>query len=234
MPHPATLAPEPTQDRITAAAAALFHEKGYAATSISDIVSAAGVRSGSLYHFFQSKEALLLAVLRRYLDLLGPVVMAPVEARSTDPIERVFALMGWYREFMWAARLRRGCPVGNLALEVSDTNPAARALAAQNFAAWASHVERWLTEARDRLPAGADPRALSRFVLTVMEGAVMQAKACDDLAPFDESIEQLRAHFHMLEEAAQAERAARGGRDRRPSTAQPRPRRAQEEKEASQ
>ena len=72
--------------------------------------------------FFDSKDDLLLQVLEFALGYLDPAVMAPVEARTTDPIDRVFALLGGYRSHMDRHGCRMGCPIGNLALEVSDGN----------------------------------------------------------------------------------------------------------------
>ena len=92
-----------------------------------------------------------------------------------------------------------GCPIGNLALEVSDGNPAARVLIHRNFENWASRVEDWLKEAGDRLPPSVDRRRLARFVLTVLEGGLMQSRAAGNLEPFDESVALLREHFEMLQ-----------------------------------
>ena len=70
-----------------------------------------------------------------------------------------------------------GCPMGNLALEVSDGHPEARRLIHANFENWARRVEGWLIEAGDRLPAGLNRSRLAHFILTVMEGGLMQARA---------------------------------------------------------
>lgn len=193
-----------TRRRILEVAFRLFHEQGYHATSVSTILREAGVNSGSLYHFFPSKEALLLAVLEWALDALRPQVMNPAEAATDDPIERVFALLANYRAGMQLFGCRMGCPIGNLALEVADDHPQARALIHRNFQNWASVVQGWLESAGTRLPTHLDRAALSRFILTVMEGGLMQARAAGDLQPFDESVAQLRAYFNALQrEAAQ-------------------------------
>lgn len=193
-----------TRRRILEVAFRLFHEQGYHATSVSTILREAGVNSGSLYHFFPSKEALLLAVLEWALDALRPQVMNPAEAATDDPIERVFALLANYRAGMQLFGCRMGCPIGNLALEVADDLPQARALIHRNFQNWASVVHGWLESAGTRLPTHLDRAALSRFILTVMEGGLMQARAAGDLQPFDESVAQLRAYLNALQrEAAQ-------------------------------
>lgn len=169
----------------------------------------ADVNAGSLYHYFPSKEELLVGVLEHAGNLLRPMVMDPVEAQTQDPIERVFALMGQYRRGMQLMQCRMGCPIGNLALEVGDDYPAARKLIDLNFRNWAAVVRGWLEAAGDRLPAHVDREQLAHFVLTVMEGGLMQARAAGDVRPFDESVAQLRAYMDAL--AAQARGGAAAG-----------------------
>jgi len=56
--------------------------------------------------------------------------------------------------------------------------------------------------AGDRLPATTDRHQLAHFVLTTMEGGIMQARAARDLALYDAAVAQLRAHFEALQTAA--------------------------------
>jgi AcrR family transcriptional regulator len=186
-----------TRERILRTAFQLFHEQGFHATGVATIAREAGVNPGSLYHFFESKDDLLLAVLAFAIDYLGPAVMDPVEAAVANPVDRVFALLQGYRDRMEHEGCRMGCPMGNMALEVSDGNARARGLVHDNFESWAGRVEVWLIE-DPRLPAALDRRRLARFVLTVMEGGLMQARAAGQLAPFDESVAVLRDYFERL------------------------------------
>jgi len=187
-----------TREKILEAAARLFHEQGYAATGVATILREAGVNSGSLYHFFPGKEALLHAVLERYQDLLEPEVLAPVEQAEPDPVARIFRLLDWYRKGMVATGCRLGCPIGNLALEVSDSHPAVRRAIDVNFQGWTAGIERWLDEAGERIPAECDRGSLARFVLTVMEGGLIQARAAGNLEPFDASVRVLHDHIERL------------------------------------
>ncbi|MEM1329952.1 MAG: TetR/AcrR family transcriptional regulator [Planctomycetota bacterium] len=187
-----------TRDRILTAAMRLFHEQGFSATGVSTILREAGVNSGSLYHCFPNKEAVLRGVLERYTELLGPVVLEPREREQDDPIERVFDLLAWYRRGMEQTHCRLGCPIGNLALEVSDAYPEVRTLIDNNFRGWASGIRGWLDEAGDRLSPETDLDALASFVLTVMEGGLMQARAAGSLEPFDRSVAVLRSHFQLI------------------------------------
>ena len=170
------------------------------------ILRAAGVNSGSLYHFFPGKEALLVGVLERHLTLLDATILDPAEDAESDPIERIFTLLEAYRRALLVTDCTRGCPVGNLALEVGNRTQVVQSLIDQYFASWTGRVRRWLDQAGSRLPAGSDRATLSRLVLSVMEGGVMQARAAGSLDPFDASVAELRRHLTLLQEAASRER----------------------------
>ncbi len=176
----------------------LFTTQGYEATSVSEILDRAAVNSGSLYHFFSGKEDLLLEGLEYFQKLLYPIVMAPAFEREADPIEKIFAVLADYRHRLIVTELEYECPIGKLALEVGRSSPVAREKIAANFAAWRDHIRRCLDEAADRLPASIDREALATFVLTVMEGAVMQARTHHDLSFYDASVLHLRTYFQYL------------------------------------
>ncbi len=169
---------------------------------MADILKRAKANSGSFYHFFDSKEALLLAVLESYLGGLEPIVIQPVCKNEPNPLDRVFALLAGYRERLVQTECRYGCPLGRLALEIDADNRGAHQRIAANFDAWTGWIQRWLEESRGRLPADLDLHGLSRFILTVMEGAVMQSRTHRSLQPFDQSVAQLRDYFRRLTEEA--------------------------------
>ena len=187
-----------TRARIIAAARQLFHEQGFVATGVSTILREAGVNSGSLYHYFSTKEALLEAVLEHYLERLEPEVLVHADAASDDPIEKIFVLINVYRQALIFSEFRFGCPIGNLALEIGHEPGRATALIAANFSQWRAAVEAWLDQASDRLREDVDREALAAFILTVMEGAVMQARVAKSIAPFDQSVGELRRYVTAL------------------------------------
>ncbi|HXA48895.1 MAG TPA: TetR/AcrR family transcriptional regulator [Candidatus Acidoferrum sp.] len=192
--------PIPTRDRILEAARYLFWEKGYAATGMAEILERAQANAGSFYHFFPGKEALLIAVLETYLDGLEPAVLHPAFARRRDPIARIFAILAGYRERLIATGCRYGCPLGRLALEIEAENLPAHELIARNFAAWTAAVRACLEAARDRFPPRTDFDALATFVLTTMEGGVLQSRSYRKIEPFDDSVKQLRRYIDALME----------------------------------
>jgi TetR/AcrR family transcriptional repressor of nem operon len=183
----------------------LFAVKGFGSTSISDILSRSQANSGSLYHFFPSKQDLLVGVLELYRDGIGQMLLEPAWAGVEDPIERIFALLTRYRLALLESECVYGCPIGSLALELHEPDPPVRELLARNFSGWTKAVGGCLDAASDRLPPGTDVPALAEFILTTMEGAVMQARTHRDIAYFDRNIAQLRAHLDLLMAARRAE-----------------------------
>jgi AcrR family transcriptional regulator len=190
--------PKDTRSKIIEAAMELFCAKGYGSTSIADILSRTQLNSGSLYHFFPGKQDLLLAVLESYRDGIEQMLLTPAWSGEPDPVERVFKLLALYRSLILQTECTYGCPIGSLALELHEADPAVRERLAQNFANWVAAVRRCFEAAADRFPPGTDLQALAEFTLTVMEGGVMQARTHRDVGYFDRNVEQLRAHIGLL------------------------------------
>lgn len=193
-----------TRIRLVQAARELFWEKGYGSTSLGDVAKRAKANTGSLYYFFKSKEELLLAVLDAYKELLWPAVMEPAFKGAEDPLVRIFAILEGYRQALMATNFARGCPIGNLSLEVGEALPAARQKIVENFDAWVGWIKKCLDEAADQFPPETDTAMLARFVLTVMEGAVMQARAYHSLEPFDSAVRVLGDYLARLTTQAEA------------------------------
>jgi TetR/AcrR family transcriptional repressor of nem operon len=194
------------REKIILAAMELFWLKGYNSTSIADLLSRTQLNSGSLYHVFPSKQDVLIGVLEFYRDGIEEMLLEPAWGQVDDPLEKIFALLNGYRAMIAESDCAYGCPIGSLALELHEPDPRVRELLAANFENWTAAVQRCLDGAGKRLPANTDKHALAQFVLTAMEGGVMQARTHRDVAYFDRAVAQLREHFAMLE--AMAKQAA--------------------------
>ncbi|MXO91706.1 TetR family transcriptional regulator [Altererythrobacter aquaemixtae] len=193
-----------TRQKIVMTALEMFFVKGYNSTSIADILSRSQVHSGSLYHFFPGKQDLLVAVLEFYRDGIKENLLDIAWGQVDDPIEKIFALLGGYRTGLLMSDFAHGCPIGNLALELSEPDPRIRDLIQLNFENWIEAVEHCLDEAANRLPGDTDRHALAEFILTTMEGAIMQARTARDIGVFDRNVAVLRSHIDILTEKASA------------------------------
>jgi AcrR family transcriptional regulator len=113
-------APEATRRKILEAAFAEFYANGFQGGSLNHIVESAGTTKGALFHHFDSKQALGYAVLD---DLIGPLLLTrwlePV-ATSSDPLGEIQAAFRRFVEQDMATGMwLQGCPLNNLAQEMS-------------------------------------------------------------------------------------------------------------------
>ncbi|GAA4587161.1 TetR/AcrR family transcriptional repressor of nem operon [Actinoplanes octamycinicus] len=146
----------------------LFWQRGYAATSMADLVAATGVARAGLYATFGGKHELYLKALDAYATARDPAVVARL-AGPGPALPAVFALINDYAS---ADEGRTGCFVVNSAIE---RLPADAAAALTVEASW-SALEAALTSAFSRarsageLRASTDPAALARMVLVLLQG----------------------------------------------------------------
>ena len=188
-----------TRDRLVSTAARLFATQGYGQTGVNQIMEQAEATTGSFYHFFPAKEDLALGVLESIGESLDREVFSPAAESTRDPIGKIFAVFRHYHDYLISHNFDLGSPIGTIASELSHSNPQIRSRVDQLFSSWSDQLETFLAEAGDRLPENTDRRALARFVLSVLEGAMMQARSSRHIAPFDASVNQLRGYFLLLE-----------------------------------
>jgi AcrR family transcriptional regulator len=184
--------PHGRRERILDAADAAFQARGYYATSTHELMSDAGVSAGALHHHFPTKKALGLAVIReRVARAIAETWIDPVRksASAADAIGRILADIAADLDAQGAVR---GCPLNNLALELSLTDADFRNEMQALFAAWRSALAEAL--ARDAVSGaigkvGAED--LASFVIAAYSGAIAMAKASQDTAPLKACARQL-------------------------------------------
>ncbi len=171
--------------RLLQTAMELMYVRGYNAVGVQEICTHAGVKKGSFYHFFPSKRDLLLEVI----DIYGHQVQAVWEEvmRSDDPpLERLQHLFEIACNFYGLGRDREqlyGCPLGNLALELSNQDAVIRQKLHETFSAWTATVERLLQEAiLSSHLRSVDTAILAETLIAYFEGAMVLAKTQNDPA----------------------------------------------------
>lgn len=189
-----------TRERLITTAAELFWRQGYSQTGVNEIMQQAQTTSGSFYHFFPTKDDLLLAVVDHVGNLLENDVFDRAAKSTNDPIERVIAVVEASRRHLVTNDFVFGSPLGTLAAELSESHPAVRLRIAELFGDWVDRIRGYLDDAGDRLPPAADREALARFVLSAVEGAVLQARVDRNLAAFDATVSELRHHLTLLQQ----------------------------------
>jgi TetR/AcrR family transcriptional repressor of nem operon len=176
---PATRKGEETRDRILAAATELIHAQGFKETGLADILAASGVPKGSFYHYFPSKEVLGRELLVRFRR----EVRAHLEREAFPPtgevIPRFVAFFAESARQQTAGGCKAGCLLGNLAAEITNIHEDLRREVAQCFAelgeVFADALERG--QRSGELAGDFVPAAAATFLVSVMEGSILVAKA---------------------------------------------------------
>lgn len=190
-----------TRENLLREASRLFTARGYHDTKLDEILQGAGVTSGAFFHHFRGKEELGFAVLDWYLERRHEE-LDEVEARlfpggSDDPLTRVFqrleATAERLRERM--ARQQAGCIFGNLSTTLCETHDGFRRRLAECFAAMAQDLQPRLdAAARQYLPGQPlDTARLARYIVSVLEGSIILARA-------NQNAEVIAEHFELLKD----------------------------------
>src|SRR5215813_14373440 len=130
-----------TRDQILDAAGRLIHLQGYQATSLDDVLRESGVGKGNFYYYFRSKEELGYAIIDRLVNGFVERTLKPMfEDQSVDPVIQVQRFLHRVLENQRQRNCVGGCPMGNLASELSDVHEGFRLRLARVFLEWSTRI----------------------------------------------------------------------------------------------
>jgi TetR/AcrR family transcriptional repressor of nem operon len=179
-----TITPD-TKARILATARELFHGRSYADVGIKEICTLAKVQKGSFYHFFPSKQDLVMAVIDDMSDDWAHGFVAEAFDEALPPIERleymVDAVYYWQKAAKNLEGRMPGCLFGNLALEVSTRDEVIRARLNAVFAKASARFHEALDQAVEEgtIPP-LDTEKTATAMLAYLEGVILLAKTRND------------------------------------------------------
>ena len=175
-----------TRQRILESARDLIYSRSYSDVGVAAICQRAGVKKGSFYHFFPSKQELTLAVIDVYFVEYKEQIFAQAFAPDLPPLERLgrFVELAYRFQKEIANTLGHtlGCPFGNLAAEMSTRDESIRRKVEQVFAQLESRFAATLYEAAGRGDLGAevDIEATAKAMFAYIEGIMLMAKTRND------------------------------------------------------
>lgn len=183
--------------KILDAAHAMFQERGYNGTPMQDLMSETATSGGALHHHFPTKKALALAVFKeRVAPAVRQTWLDPV--RSGRPLGA--AIQSVFDETSTGIEERgavRGCPLNNLALELSLLDRDFRRVAQEIFAEWQLGLAEAVHGSRGgRRLSKAERMAIAGFVVSCFSGAMALAKTTQSSSSLRSAARLLR---HWLE-----------------------------------
>lgn len=202
MPRPTKQNPErgDARTRLLEAARDVIREKGYTATTVSDLCKAAGVTSGAFFHNFKNKEALGAAAAEYWAETTSIFFENAPYHTFEDPLDRILGYIDFRKSIIEGELAEYTCLVGTMAQEVYNTYPEIREACAAGLFGHAATLEPDIEAAIKTCGIRPDwtPASLARHTQAVLQGAFILAKATGDHDVARESVDHLRRYIELL------------------------------------
>lgn len=163
----------------------LIHLRGFHQTTLDEIAKNCKMTKANLFHHFDSKEELGLAVLDAKMTDYRQRRVDPL-CGNADPVAAVFKLFEDCACFYNGNGCKAGCFIGNIALEMSDISETFRKKVSRFFDEWVAGMAECLERFQDSgvFKETLDPKAAAETILSLYEGAIMLARTRRDASVF--------------------------------------------------
>jgi TetR/AcrR family transcriptional regulator, transcriptional repressor for nem operon len=200
--------PERTRQRLLQAAFREVYRYGFQSAGIDTILAATNVTKGALYYHFESKEALGYAIIEEIVaQLPRERWLLPLEqSKDRDPID---LLIGIVQSIPSRPRdLKAGCPLVNLAQEMSPLDEQFRKRLERIFRAWQAGIAMALRRGQSQGTVRRDlvPEEAASFLIAMVEGYEVLAKNAQDAKLWNMGIENIVGWLSSLRAAGNRKR----------------------------
>lgn len=191
---------EHTRERILEVAGEEMRRVGYRAMGLNDILEKLRMSKGALYHHFRNKLELGYAVLDElYTKSFLKVWVSPLE--RDDPLKAIINCLQAMSENMTADMLSCGCPINNLANEMSNLDEGFRLRVEGVFDRWKSRMTSAFRRAQKKgyMSRDVDAENTAVFVIATIQGAITLAKSSQDASIFSQATQSASNYLKSLQ-----------------------------------
>ncbi|RYY99970.1 MAG: TetR/AcrR family transcriptional regulator [Chitinophagaceae bacterium] len=183
---------ERTRQLIIEKAAPLFNRKGYADTSLQDVVAATGLSKGAIYGNFANKDELALSVFGYNLGQLRAGMEAAL-ASEQDAVAKLLAFAGFYRAAFRGIAAKGGCAILNAATEADDNYPLLRPRVRAAIRGWEKAVVQVIALGKEQgcIRQEVDAPRYATLFMALIEGGILLSKIMDDPGRLDTALAQV-------------------------------------------
>lgn len=192
--------PEKTRAHILAVAGNAIYQSGFQGVSIDQIVEQTDVTKGAFFHYFATKSEVGYAIVDEYLrDAVLDRWVRPLAAYR-NPLQGILKLFKRTIETWPDENLGRGCPLNNLAQEMSSVDPVFSQKIQSVMKQWIEQTQHYLQKAqRDGyLEKTANTRELAEFVVTMQESIFAMGKTMNDRKIMQSLYQSIRRHLAQM------------------------------------
>ncbi len=195
--------PDQTREALLHAAFEEIYQHGFQAASLDRILSRTGVTKGALYHHFKNKKELGYAVVDEVIrPMMHATWIAPLTS-SDDPIESLRSSFLKARKERGEEACTCGCPLNNLAQEMSPLDEGFRQRIHAALQSWQQGISQALRHGQvsGTVESTVDCDKAATFILAAMEGTVGLAKNSQSPKVFEAAMYGLELFFESLRPA---------------------------------
>lgn len=163
-----------TKQRIIEQAAEYLNQHGYFSTAVSEIMELTGLQKGGIYNHFESKEDLALQAFDYAIEQMSEKFAEALKGKE-NAIDRMLAIISYFRGYGVNTPMPGGCPIMNCAIEGDDAHPALRDRARKAMDRLRGTFIRIIAKgiSRGEIRADINPDATTTVLVSTLEGAVM-------------------------------------------------------------
>jgi TetR/AcrR family transcriptional repressor of nem operon len=182
---------EKTKQFIIEKTAPIFNRKGFAGTSMNDIVEATGLTKGSIYGNFESKDEVALAAFDYNYGMVSSMIKTKMAGKPHN-IDKLKVYLSVFSDFVNLPMLHGGCPVLNTAIESDDTHGQLRAKAVGAIENWYAVIEKVITNGIDvgQIKQGTNAKDFAGAFIALIEGGIMLAKVTGKMHGLKAAVKQ--------------------------------------------
>jgi len=191
--------PRKTRERILLSAFNEMYECGYQGMRIENILKSTGLAKGALYHHFESKKALGYAVVDEVIFAAFKSQLSVLQT-ADDPMARYCDIVESSSSLCTEQDVLRGCPLNNLAQEMSGLDEGFQQRLSVIFTYWRSTLARALQRGKmlGQIKANVNEDVVSLFIVSAIEGCIGTSKCMQSHEMFKELMITLRHYVESL------------------------------------
>ncbi|OQP45830.1 TetR/AcrR family transcriptional regulator [Niastella populi] len=184
---------EKTKEFIIAKAAPLFNKKGYAGTSMSDIMKATGLAKGGLYGNFESKDEIAALAFEYSYNQLKDDIGQKIRAKKTG-VDKLLVILQYYKNYTVSPTVDGGCPLLNTAVDADDAYPFLKKKARQALQEMIGSLQHILKMGiqEGAFRSDLNVKKEAELIFAQIEGGIMMAKVLDDVTVLNRLLENLK------------------------------------------
>jgi AcrR family transcriptional regulator len=193
-----------SRERIMSTAEAMILERGFAGTTIEDIIAQAAITKGGFFYHFEGKRQLAKALVERYIELDSKVfedLNNRADSLSEDPLQRTLIFLNLFTEMVAGmTEVHPGCLVAAFTYETQQFDDDIRGLMEQGMLEWREMIARRLKAIVNQYPPRVDVSLedLADMFSSTLEGGIILARVYGDNRALIAQVQAYRTHLRML------------------------------------